>query len=231
MSERKADTERFYELMGELEEQVGGKRKLSECRWNMGWPMRGVYFFFEDGETRATSNSDLRVVRVGTHAVTVRSKSRLWHRLYEHKQDGGRSVFRDHLNRALKARSNAGRRSAEHNHSRCISTYIGNMPFLWINVDGESSHNQRKSIERNAIALLSNWRRDPIDRQSDNWLGHQAQREEIGGSGLWNVQHTKRNYKREFLKVLQDCISQTEKLVDPPTNWDQPACLNVTKGD
>lgn len=193
--------------------------------------MRGVYFFFEDGETCSDTETDLRVVRVGTHAVTARSKSQLWHRLYEHKQDGGRSVFRDHVNRALKQRSGESWTSDDHNHSRCISAYIGNMPFLCIKVDGQGSHNQRKFIERNAIALLSNWRRDPIYRPSVDWLGHQAKREEISGSGLWNVQHTKGTYKHGFLKVLEDCIHQTEKLTDPPIDWNQPACLSDTKGN
>ena len=197
----------------------------------MGWPTRGVYFFFEDGETRANSDTDLRVVRVGTHAVTTRSKSQLWHRLYEHKQDGGRSVFRDHVNRALKERSNTNGHATEHNHSRCISTYIGKMPFLCVKVDGEGSHNQRKFIERNAIALLSNWQSDPIDQPSDSWLGKQAQREEISHSGLWNIQHTKGTYKDEFLKVLEAYINQTQRLADPTIDWDQPACLSDTKGN
>ena len=212
--------------MGELEERVGGKRKLSECHRNMGWPARGVYFFFEDGETRADAGTDLRVVRVGTHAVTARSKSQLWHRLYEHKQDGGRSVFRDHVNRALKQRSGESWASGNHNHSRCISTYIGNMPFLCIRVDGQGSHNQRKFIESNAIALLSNWRRDSIDPPSDAWLGRKARKVEISNSGLWNIQHTKSKHKHEFLGVLDDYIAQTEEIVDPSTDWDQPACLN-----
>lgn len=231
MLDRIADTDCFYELMDRLEQRVGGKRKLSECHWNMGWPKRGVYFFFENSETRANPESDLRVVRVGTHAVTARSKSQLWHRLYEHKQDGGRSVFRDHVNRALKERSNTNSRFVEHNHSRCISTYIGEMPFLWINVDGEGSHLLRKYIERNAVALLSNWRRDPIDRPSVDWLGHQAKREEISGSGLWNVQHTKDSHKHGFIKILKDCVEQTEKLTEPTENWNLPACLGETEGN
>ena len=128
--ERTKDVECFYELLNELEERVGGKRVLKDCHRNMGWPERGVYFFFEAGETRSRSPDDLRVVRVGTHAVTAKSKSRLWHRLYEHKQDGGRSVFRDHVNLALKVRAKTHGLKNEHNHTRCISSYIGRMPFL-----------------------------------------------------------------------------------------------------
>jgi hypothetical protein len=38
-----------------------------------------------------------------------------------------------------------------------VSTYIGAMPFLWIDVDDEPSpRSLRAYIERNSIALLSN---------------------------------------------------------------------------
>ena len=188
MTNRQRDTERFYNLLARLEERVGGKRRLSDCHRNMGWPRRGVYFFFEETETRSNPNGGLRVVRVGTHAVTAKSKSQLLNRLYEHKQDGGRSVFRDHVNRALRKRPSNGR---EHNHTRCISTYIGQMPFLWINVDGDDSHNLRKRIERNAIALLSDFNGKATDEQSRQWLGNCSDNEAVNLSGLWNVQHTK----------------------------------------
>ena len=222
MTERQRDTERFYDLMARLEERVGPKRKLSECHWNMGWPRRGVYFFFEEAETRSNPNGRLRVVRVGTHAVTAKSKSRFWNRLYEHKQDGGRSVFRDHVNRALRERAPTG---AEHNHTRCISSYIGQMPFLWVNVDGEHSHRLRTRFEGNAIALLSNWRGNGVDAPSDRWLGKHSQKEEIKQSGLWNVQHTKGDYDESFLDDLNECIEGTDALTEPDGDWDNPVCL------
>ena len=191
-ADRNEHIDRFYELLGLLEDRVGGKRMLKDCHRNMGWPERGVYFFFEEGQLRSQSQNDLRVVRVGTHAVTARSKSRLWHRLYEHKQDGGRSVFRDHVNRALKTRAAANGQHPEHNHTRCISRYIGRMPFLWLNVDGDGGYQRRTCLERNAIALLSNWRkRDGQINPVGNWLGMHSTKPEIKGSGLWNVQHVK----------------------------------------
>lgn len=229
MTQREKDIEQFYKLMKRLEERVGGKRRLSECSWNMGWPEQGVYFFFEDGETRTNSESDLRVVRVGSHAFRAGSKSHLWHRLYQHKLDLGRSVFRDHVGRALKERSKTNSSFPEHNHSLCISTYIGEMPFLWVNVDGEDGHLLRKSIERNVIALLSNWQRPPINPPSIDWLGHQAKKEEIRNSGLWNVHHTKGTYKDGFLKVLEDRVEQTENLTELPENWNLPVCLGETR--
>ena len=222
MTNRERDTERFYDLLALLEKRIGSKRKLADCHRNFGWPARGVYLFFEEGETRSKSNSDLRVVRVGTHAVTAQSQSRLWHRLYEHKQDGGRSVFRDHVNRALRKRAGNGR---EHNHTRCISMYIGQMPFLWINVDGDNSHKLRTRIERNTIALLSNWRADAPDRHSPDWLGIHSGKAEIKRSGLWNVQHTKSRYDGSYLEELSSCVEQTDALTEPGENWDSAVCL------
>ncbi len=47
------------------------------CTGRMRWPQRGVYFFFEDGETRSGSGSRHRVVRVGTHALVSGSRATL----------------------------------------------------------------------------------------------------------------------------------------------------------
>src|SRR5205085_9712129 len=80
--DRLPSLDRFYELMAELEVRCGAKRRLAECNGLLHWPSRGVYFFFEDGETR-TVDSIPRVVRVGTHGLRP-SKSSLWGRLSQH---------------------------------------------------------------------------------------------------------------------------------------------------
>ena len=101
MVDRHSDTIRFYELLDRLEGRVGGTRLLSECTGGMGWPGRGLYFFFEPGETRSGSGAGLRVVRIGTHALKAGSKSTLWGRLSQHRgtarNSGGNhrgSIFR-----------------------------------------------------------------------------------------------------------------------------------------
>jgi len=76
----------------------------------MGWPRKGVYFFFESGELRENI-SDPRVVRVGTHAVSEGSKTTLWDRLRTHRGTvKGRSpgsgnhrgsIFRLHVGTAI----------------------------------------------------------------------------------------------------------------------------------
>ena len=207
---RERDIGRFYNLLGRLEERVGPKRKLANCHWNMGWPDRGVYFFFEEGEFGTESGADLRVVRVGTHAVTAKSKSRLWNRLYEHKQDGGRSVFRDHINNALRKRAKERGHGDDHNHTRCISGYIGQMPFLWVNVDADNGHQLRTRIERNAIALLSNSDKESLDPPSRYWRGHFCNRERVRNSGLWNQNHVDERYDPEFLDTLERLIHEME---------------------
>jgi hypothetical protein len=47
------DATRFYAALAELEQRLGGKRTLKDCHGRLSWPDRGVYFFFEDGQTRS----------------------------------------------------------------------------------------------------------------------------------------------------------------------------------
>jgi hypothetical protein len=77
----------------------------------MNWPERGVYFFFESGELCEDAERGSRVVRVGTHAITTRSKTTLWHRLSQHKGveatgggDHRGSIFRKLVGNAIKNR-------------------------------------------------------------------------------------------------------------------------------
>jgi hypothetical protein len=86
---RIADIKAFYQILAALEAKLGGKRMLSECSGRLSWPRRGVYFFYEPGETRFDSGEGPRVVRVGTHATTAGSKSRLWGRLSQHRGTTG----------------------------------------------------------------------------------------------------------------------------------------------
>jgi hypothetical protein len=224
---RRANLDRFYELMGELEQRCGGKRRLADCHGRMGWPRRGVYFFFEDGEFREDGISP-RVVRVGTHALR-RSRSTLWGRLSQHKgctggsmPGGGNhrgSVFRWHVGTALLASgpwsestrnswcvgttASSEVRTAEYALERAVSDHIGAMTFLWLDVDdpvGPESH--RGVIEAGAIALLSNLDRAPIDSSSTGWIGHHANRRLVRESGLWNIKHVQDSLEGAFLDAF-----------------------------
>jgi len=83
--DRLNDLRRFYSLLSVQEVKLGGKRTLSACDGRMGWPQRGVYFFFEPGEFRSQSGEGPRLVRVGTHALNTGSRTTLWNRLSQHQ--------------------------------------------------------------------------------------------------------------------------------------------------
>lgn len=80
------------------------------------------------------------------------------------------------------------------------------MPFLWLAVDDASL---RGCIERNAIGLLSNYGREPIDPPSTQWLGRCSDRERVGISGLWNNNHVDSGYDPAFLDTLRQLIEKT----------------------
>ncbi len=222
------DLVRFYELLGTLESRLGGKRSLKDCSGRLGWPVRGVYFFYEPGEERSDSGHGLRVVRVGTHALNYGSNTTLWNRLSQHKgqskSGGGNhrgSIFRLLVGTALIARggltcptwsqgSSAPRdiRDAEQPVEKFVSAQIGDMPFLWIAVeDDPGPASLRGYIERNSIALLSNFKRTPADPSSKNWLGRYCQRQRVQASGLWNQNHTDEDYEPKFLDALAALVA------------------------
>ncbi|MBV0901416.1 hypothetical protein [Haloarcula salina] len=232
---RKRDIERLYRLLEELEEIVGGKQKLKDCTGYMDWPDRGVYIFFAPDEYRE-SGDQLRVTRVGTHAVSEGSSTSLWDRLRTHRgakrgtyEGGGNhrgSVFRKRVGEAFVERdalheayphwgkgSSAKReqRLSELEMEQRVSDYLRDLPFLWLNVNDEpSADSQRAYIERNMIALLSNYQRDAVDARSDDWLGKHSRSEKIRKSGLWNVNHVDEDYDPAFLDDVSAAIENTE---------------------
>jgi hypothetical protein len=229
---RTDDIKQFYDILSSLERRLGGPRILDDCTGRMGWPRQGVYFFFESGEQRLHSGTGSRVVRVGTHAVSRGSKTTLWKRLADHRgtfsTGGGNhrgSVFRLLVGLAILKRDglscstwgqrgSASRESREKEHpiERLVSRYIRSMPFLWIQVqDASSADNMRAYIERNSIALLSNYQK-PVDLQVDtpspNWLGSFCSKDKIRSSGLWNSNHVDEDYDPQFLSTLGELVKQ-----------------------
>ena len=221
----------FYLFLSVLEERIGGARRLADCSGWMSWPKRGVYFFMEGGETRTDSGTGPRVVRVGTHALIAGAAATLWKRLYQHRgplrSGGGNhrgSVFRMIVGTALSNRDgfdsstwNEGRtasrdvREREHSLEQAVSKVIGDMSVLWLAIGDDPGPNSlRGYLERNAIALLSNYRKQPIDPASHSWLGHHCKGEKVRTSGLWNSDYVDRSYEPEFLDTLQHLVSQTE---------------------
>jgi hypothetical protein len=226
----RSETSEFYRILDQLAARLGGPRRLRDCTGSSGCPPQGVYFFCEDGENRADNSR--RVVRVGTHALTETSKATLWGRLRQHRGQltgrnpgGGNhraSVFRRHVGAALirrdglpddllwswldRHRPPRERASQEADIEREVSRHIGAMPFLWLSVPGRTD---RGYLERNSIALLSCLTGGP-DQPGASWLGRYAERAEIRGSGLWNVEHVTGHYEPRFLQRLAQLIDHQE---------------------
>ena len=219
---------RFYSILGQLEREIGGVRKLADCSGLMNWPKRGVYFFQETGEVRTDTGVGPRIVRVGTHALRAGTGTKLWTRLSQHKgassTGGGNhrgSIFRLIVGSALIRRDGLkyptwgqGKkaqgpiRSGELALEREVSRHIADMPFLWIPVEDEAGPNSRRTyIERSAIALLSNYAKAPLDRPSPDWLGHHSDRERVRNSGLWNQNHVDEVCDSAFLDTLDEIVS------------------------
>ncbi|MCT9934530.1 hypothetical protein N5079_30425 [Planotetraspora sp. A-T 1434] len=226
-SQRRKDTDRFYALLDALAERTGGARRLRDCSAASGWPTHGVYFFFQDGETRADGNRP-RVVRVGTHALIATSRSTLWARLAQHRghvggtnPGGGNhrgSVFRLHVGNALlatggwpeeiaqswpKIRATSQQRQAERPLELAVTAHIAAMPLLWLDVPDRA---QRGTIEANAISLLSQ-RTGGIDPPSPGWLGLHTANARVAGSGLWNSNHVNDRYGPSFLDDMHACVN------------------------
>jgi hypothetical protein len=94
------------------------------------------------------------------------------------------------------------RASQEAGIERQVSLYIGAMPFLWLSVPCRAD---RGYLESNSIALLSCLTGGP-DVPSASWLGRYAERAEICGSGLWNVQHVSGHHEPTFLHRLTQLV-------------------------
>ena len=203
------DLQQLYSLLSALNENLADTRRLGDSTGRMSWPKRGVYFFMEPSETRTQSGRGPRIVRVGTHALKLGSKTTLWNRLSQHRgvarTGGGNhrgSIFRLIVGTALINREaidcnswddrqgSAPRevRERELPLERSASQVIRNMPFLWLSVEDEPGpQSLRGFIERNAIALLSNYGKPSIDPPSDSWarqLLHTGQSADIGSVEL-----------------------------------------------
>ncbi len=227
---RERDLLRFYKILAALERKVGGTRKLADCTGRGNWPRRGVYFFQEPGEFRPDTGDSLRIVRVGVGPDGVRSSSRtLWDRLHDHKgfstSSGGNhrgSIFRRLVGESLMNRDDVfcpswkrgipkprsgTKREIEEALERKVRAEIGAMPFLWIAVEDEAGpESMRSCIERNTIALLSNYQRPPLDSPSDDWLGSWCSRTKVKESGLWNNRHVDERYQPQFLDTLEAVV-------------------------
>lgn len=213
--------------MDKLAARTGGPRRLAECSGRMIWPERGVYFFFEPGEMHGARP---RVVRIGTHALTATSRTTLWKRLSQHRGTaspvGGNhrgSIFRLLVGEALMRRDpslavsswdterpvDASTRIAEKQHEAMVSDHLGQTNLLFLPIDDPpGSDSLRGLIERNAIALLSNYNASSGIEPTEGWLGHYSGRDKVRRSGLWNQRHVDETHDPAFLSAFEALIER-----------------------
>ena len=94
-------------------------------------------------------------------------------------------------------RGNAPRevREREQSLEKAVSGVIGEMPLLWLSIEDPPGRGSwRGYLERNSIALLSNYGRHAMDPSSGSWLGQHCSREKVQASGLWNSNHVDEGY-------------------------------------
>ncbi len=232
MNKRAADLVRFYRLMDELQVLNGGLHRLTGASQETPWPQRGVVWFQEKTEQRKDSGSGPRIVRVGTHALKAGLNSSLWDRLAADATGAHRgSMFRTLIGlsiRDLMGKSEpqswgrgadaaaaaaerkldpAGLLQSEATLESAVSLYIGQMPFLFLAVDDPpGAQSQRAFIEKNSIALLSNYARPALDAPSAGWLGRRCSRDKVPQSGLWNTQHVDAAYDPSFMETMRSCM-------------------------
>jgi hypothetical protein len=93
--------------------------------------------------------------------------------------------------------------AAERPLEAAVSDLIRRMSVLWLAVDDIAGpQSDRAKIERNAIALLSNYGKVTIDPPSAEWLGLHCDRERVRRSGLWNNNHVDEGYNVGFLDLM-----------------------------
>ena len=164
---RPADVVRFYALLDRLEQRLGGTRTLATLDRYRDCPRRGLYVFFEPSEVRQECGNGPRIVRIGTHALGIGSRSTLRQRLGQHRghaSGGGNhrgSIFRLLIGQALLARGDVAQcrswgvkgdaekasvalrigrdtlAAAEAPVEMAVTNYLGVMPFLWLDIDDE----------------------------------------------------------------------------------------------
>ncbi|WP_374633667.1 DUF6884 domain-containing protein [Ferrovibrio sp.] len=170
-------------------------------------PKRGVYVFLDPREPNFLATGP-RIVRIGTHAVSLGSKATLRGRLRNHfgtaNGSGNHrgSIFRLHVGRAMLEatgdrpnllswgegqQASADIQALEKNHELAVSSYLQDLEALLINVDDEPHKDSlRARVEAQLIALCSE-SMQPIDCPTDSWLGLKSPAEAIRRSGLWNI--------------------------------------------
>ncbi len=204
---------------------------MGEVRRNL-IPERGWCFFFEKGEYR-NDTSISRVVRVENHR-SQDTKMSIYSQLLKHRGNkagaysgGGNhrlSLLRNHIgvsimsNLALpcktweEGKANRTIRREEHWLETMVSETVSSMEVLVVPTeDGREWDRITKYVAQNAIALLSNFNKYPIDSPSPDWLGNFCTNALVRESGLWNTNGVMLKYDHRFLEIFRKIVCESKK--------------------
>ncbi len=220
---------RFYELLNKLENKIGGKYLLPDCNAQMNWPRKSIYFFFEEGQVR-DKKREKRVVSIG-YTKGKEERDTLWACLRKHRgtvagkyAGGGNhrdSNLRLHLGSSLinrdgidclswgkRFKANAEIRAAEYSLEKMVSQKVNSMPFIWLGLDSRTgTRDFARFMEKNVIALLSNYGKAPVDGPSSTWLGNYCVNPFVQRSGLWNVEYVSERYTPAFMEEFRKLVN------------------------
>jgi hypothetical protein len=227
IQKRRAAITRSYALFAQLVASMGLHPLRDILATDL--PKQGVYFFFDDSEQTGFSAIIPRLVRIGTHGVSLGSVATLRNRLRTHfgtRAGAGNhraSVFRLHVGRAMIERDglhtaypNWGKgQSAPKDITESeapleakVSEYIGNLRVLFIPVlDAAGTGSMRATIERQFIAMFTE-NYCPIENPSQAWLGRFSDKPSIRDSGLWNVRDVGSDYDLKFIPLLDGLVKR-----------------------
>jgi hypothetical protein len=224
---RRGAVARSYEMFGQLVDRMG----LVPLRDILAeeLPKQGVYFFFDEAERTSFSAVIPRLVRIGTHGVSLGSVATLRNRLRTHlgtRAGAGNhraSVFRLHVGRAMIERDrlhdaypNWGKGQSapkditekEAPLEAKVSEYIGNLRVLFIPVlDTAGTGSMRATIERQFIAMFTE-NYCPVEDSTETWLGRFSDKPSIRDSGLWNVRDVGSEYDLRFIPLLDGLLKR-----------------------
>ncbi len=90
-----------------------------------------------------------------------------------------------------------------------VSDYLSKLTFARLPVDDDPGPDSlRGFIERQAIALLSNFDRPSLDPVTATWLGRSSDRPLVVASGLWNQRHVTERHDPAFLTTLAALVER-----------------------
>ena len=235
---RQSDLQQFYSLIEHLCERNGGRADLAELQSYSWPSRGVYFFFDDREPRRDSGTGPRIVrVGTHALTSTSRSTLRQRLSQHRGKTSGGGnhrgSIFRLLVGQALLAhdptltcvswgvKGDAGKASmalqmshlvlsaSEKPVEEAVSAYLSRLTFTWLPVDDDPGPGSlRGVIERNAIALLSNWERSPLDPPSRDWLGRMSNRPLVAGSGLWNQRHVTEEHDPSFVGVLSNIVEQ-----------------------